>query len=100
VCLGVFAALVVPTGLFALVYGIRLWRRVHAMERTVGAPLEMLLVKLEELDARAQAQNRRTEELGRRLHDLNRSLEKVGVLSWALADARDALALWRTLTRK
>jgi hypothetical protein len=99
-CLGLFCAVVVPTGLVALVRGVQLWRKVAALERTVGRPLEMLAVKVDELNAHTEATNARTAELNANLLQLDSSLRKIAVLQWALGDTRDALALWRILTRK
>ena len=99
VCLGIFLVLVVPASLAALVAGFRLWKRLASMQQTVGRPLEMLAVKVEELNAHSAATGGRAESVTVGLAELNRALEKMSVLSWALGDVRGALGLWRSLTR-
>lgn len=97
---GVFLVLAVSTTAFVVVHGLRLWRRITALEKSVGMPLEELVVRLETLDTRAQEASDRAADAERRVAELRDALAKMGVLSWALGEARDALGFWRAVTRR
>ncbi|MEZ5099043.1 MAG: hypothetical protein R3C15_04435 [Thermoleophilia bacterium] len=98
VALGIFLALVVATLAFLVVRGVELYRRVRALEQSVGVPMEQLLAELEALNARAERASQRAEDVERRMADLRVSLDRLGVLGWALGDAGDALRRWRSLS--
>lgn len=95
-----FVVLVASATVFIVVRGVELWRRIAHLEESVGMPLEELMIHLDNLNARAEAASSRAVDAERRVAELREALDKIGVLSWALGDARDALGVWRAITRR
>jgi len=98
ICLAVSLGVVVPATVFLVVAGVRLWRRVKALEESTGMPIESLLASLDDMNERLERANDRAQDIEGRLEHLNEAMEKVAVLRWALGDARSALGFWRSLS--
>ena len=92
-----FCALVVPATLVAAAQGIRLFRRSRALQRQLLPALEVVSADLEELEERVDAASAGADLLDARVAALSRSLERLGVLNWALADPRETVARLRAL---
>jgi septal ring factor EnvC (AmiA/AmiB activator) len=85
--LGVFLASVVGIAVFAaFAYG-RL-KRFAAAAKAIEKRLDELARSAEELEKRMEAAQARAEEAEAHAARLERSLERLGVLTWALRDAR------------
>jgi hypothetical protein len=95
-----FVLVVVPALVYIIVQGVRLWKKIMRLETSVGMPLEQLLFELETISVRAELATQRQLELEQRIVELQDAIEKIGVLQWALADARDSMDIWRTIKRR
>jgi hypothetical protein len=87
IALGAFALAVVAAAIFAVATFGRL-KRLSAVGERIAARLEELSARGEELERRAEHASERAEEVERELARLQGSLERLGVLAWALGDAR------------
>jgi chromosome segregation ATPase len=94
IALGVFALTVVAAGIFA-VFALGRIKRLTAAGEAIATRLEDLSRRGEELDRRLEHANERAEDVQRHLERLEGSLERLGVLSWALGDARTGIARLR-----
>jgi chromosome segregation ATPase len=94
IALGLFALTVVAAGIFA-VFALGRIKRLAATGEALATQLEDLSRRGEELDRRLERANERAEEVQRHLGRLEGSLERLGVLSWALDDARTGIARLR-----
>ena len=97
---GIFFVVLISTMTLIVVRGLQLWRRIAALEESVGMPLEELMMRVDTLNTRAEEASNRAADAEQRVAELREALDRVGVLSWALGDARDALGVWRSITRR
>jgi predicted nuclease with TOPRIM domain len=91
VALGFFALMLVLVGVHAL----SAFRRLRALAATgerVTAALDELTARTEALERRVEKSEARRADVEEHLERLNRSLERLSVLGWALGDARRGLA--------
>jgi len=83
-----------------VVFGIRAFRELRSVGRSLTAALEELTRSSAELERRASALSERVEKLQAARARLRASLDKLEVLNWALGDARDLLARLRGVSGK
>jgi predicted nuclease with TOPRIM domain len=94
IALGAFALTVVAAAIFA-VFAFGRLKRLSATGQEIAGRLEKISRSGEELERRLEHVDERTELVQRRLERLEGSLERLGVLSWALGDARDGITRLR-----
>jgi predicted RNase H-like nuclease (RuvC/YqgF family) len=98
--LGFFALTLVATGVFAA-YAVGKVRRAQALAEQLRQRVDGLARAAEDLERRLAHAQARAEELERERARLEGSLERLGVLTWALSDARKSVTrLRRTYLRK
>ena len=98
--LGVFALALVATGIFA-VYALGKIRRAQALAVRLQARVDDLARTAEQIERRLAHAQARAEELERERARVEVSLDRLSVLTWALADARKSVTrLRRTYLRK
>ena len=98
ICLGLSFGVVTSTMFILAIAGIKLWRRIRALEKNTGIPIESLLSSLEMMGERLDHANSRSEEIQERLDDLKQTMENVAIIRWALSDTRSAAKFWRSLS--
>jgi chromosome segregation ATPase len=94
IALGLFALTVLAAAIFA-VFALGRIKRLTATGEAIAGQLEELSRRGEELDRRLEHANRRAQDVQRHLERVEGSLERLGVLSWALGDARTGIARLR-----
>jgi hypothetical protein len=94
IALGVFALAVVGTAIFTVSALGRL-KRLSATGEMIAARLDELSRESEKLELRLEHASERGEDVRRHLERLEGSLERLGVLSWALGDARRGITRLR-----
>jgi len=98
--LGVFALALVATGIFA-VYAFGRIRRAQTLAERLQARVDDLARTAEDVERRLAHAQARAEELERERARVEVSLDRLSVLTWALADARKSVTrLRRTYLRK
>jgi hypothetical protein len=91
IALGFFALTLVATATFA-VWALGRTKGARASAGALVERLEEVQRQGEELERRLERTNARAEELQRDRERLQRSLDRLGVLGWALGDARRTVA--------
>jgi hypothetical protein len=81
-----FFAVVVLVGAVVVLLAFLAMRRLERTGSEVESALEELTRKSEELEVRLEHANERAELVERKLAQLDRSLERLSVLTWALGD--------------
>jgi hypothetical protein len=94
IALGLFALTVVAAANFAA-FAIGRIKQLTATGEAIAVQLEDLSRRGEELDLRLEHANKRAEDVQRHLERVDGSLERLGVLTWALGDARTGIARLR-----
>ena len=94
IALGAFALTVVAAAIF-VAFAFGRIKRLAATGEAIATRLEDLSQRGEELERRLDHANERAEDVQRHLERLEASLERLGVLSWALGDARTGIARLR-----
>ena len=90
IALAAFALVIVGSGLFAVWASGRL-KVLLASGEALAARMEELSRQSAELQRRSERASLRSQELQDRIDRVNRSLEQLGVLGWALGDTRRSL---------
>ncbi|MGH3029764.1 MAG: hypothetical protein ACRDNE_03185 [Gaiellaceae bacterium] len=94
IALGFFALTVVAAAILA-VFAFGRIKRLAATGEAIATRLEDLSRRGEELDRRLEHASERAEVVQLHLERVEGSLERLGVLSWALGDARTGIARLR-----
>jgi Flp pilus assembly protein TadB len=89
--LGFFAVVVLTGAVVVLLAFLRI-RRLERTGAEVAVALEELARKSEELEARLEHANERAELVERKLAHLDRSLDRLSVLTWALGDVSKTIS--------
>jgi hypothetical protein len=93
VALGFFVVAVVGGALFAALRGLRAWRALRRLQRTVGAGMLEVSRGIEGAEARLARATKSAMRLDRARARLQESLAALAVLRAAAGDASPALAL-------
>jgi predicted RNase H-like nuclease (RuvC/YqgF family) len=94
IALGVFALSLMAVAIFAASALARL-KRLSTTGEAITGRLDELSRRAEELERRLEHANKRVDGAQRHVEHLEGSLERLGVLSWALGDARKSVARLR-----
>jgi uncharacterized membrane protein YcjF (UPF0283 family) len=92
----VFFIVAVLAGIVVVGVGFFRMRTLEATGRQLEAELEELTQKSAELEARLERADQRAQLVERKLAHLDRSLERLSVLTWALGDASKAISAVRS----
>jgi hypothetical protein len=92
--LGAFATVVVASAVFAA-WALGRLRRLRATGETIATALHGLELDRAALERRAEDAAERAEDIQRARARLDRSLERLSVLTWALGEARRTVVRWR-----
>jgi uncharacterized membrane-anchored protein YhcB (DUF1043 family) len=92
----VFFLVVTLVGFVVIAFAFFRMRELEATGRQLEAELDALATRSDELETRLERANERAELVERKLAHLDRSLERLSVLTWALGDASKAISAMRS----
>jgi hypothetical protein len=98
IALGVFVLCLVGGMIFALVNGLRVWRRARPALKRINAESAALNERSTELERRLAALEPKTSQLQRDVGRLHRSVARVRVLFGAVHEAKTAYRVARFFT--
>jgi len=91
IAFGIFCLAVAAGIVFAVVYGIRLWREVRRMPKGLLGQLTEITQRAAEAQERATALEQQVAELQQHLESLNASLARARVLMGAAGEVRSVV---------
>jgi hypothetical protein len=101
VALGIFLVAVLAAGTLATSRAVGAIRAAQSAQGTITSELGRLLKAAEDLERRLGALEERRAQIEERTEALKKSLAKLSLLGWALADSREAVTrLRRAVPRK